>query len=422
MYENLVGILDSADRTFASALSVVPPGELDRAAQVILRLRHRIDYPEDLALVALAGGTGSGKSSLFNQLLDSDAAEVGGVRPTTSKPLISVPRGRSNEIAGYLHWFEPADRSSHERPEGVVLIDLPDTDSVETDHRLVVENLLPRVDAVVWVVDVEKYRDDSLHRGFLRRHVAHRDRFLFALNQVDRLPAAEVDAVAADFRHALIEDGFPDPAVFPVAAGPPIGPPSGIDELREGVEAMAAGSVPAKLMADLAETVSDLVQIVGGAGTDFENRWAVARDEAAALAAAGDHVGSGRLAAAFFSGLAGELTGEPSEVALEISAHVGERLRELTAEAEIALPPAPDEKAPKRKNRRFGRREGASWFRYRRAGKDANRERRVSHVAESLDTYVGDLIRPVLRRRAEAVADLAALVNAIENWRATRGS
>ena len=422
MYENLVGILDSADRTLASALNVVPPGELDRAARVILRLRHRIDYPEDLAVLALAGGTGSGKSSLFNQLLDSDAAEVGGVRPTTSKPLISVPGGRSNEIAGYLHWFDPSDRASHERPEGVVLIDLPDTDSVETDHRLVVEHLLPRVDAVVWVVDVEKYRDDSLHRGFLRRYAAHEGRFLFALNQVDRLRAAEVEAVIADFRTALIEDGFSDPVVFPVAARPPIGPPSGIDELRDGVEAMATSSVPAKLMADLAETVSELVRIVGGAGTDFEKRWAEAREAAAALAVAGDHVGSGRLAAAFFSGLAGELTGEPSEVALGISAHVGERLRELTAEAEIEQPPAPDEKAPTRKGRRFGRRAGASWFRYQRAGVDANRERRVAHVAASLDSYAGDLIRPVLRRRAEAVADLSALVNGIENWRGTRGS
>jgi hypothetical protein len=420
MYENLVGILDSADRTLASALSIAPPGQLDRAAQMILRLRHRVDYPDDLAVVALAGGTGSGKSSLFNQLLDSDAAEVGGVRPTTSKPLISVPSGRSNEIAGYLRWFDPADRTSHELPDGVVLIDLPDTDSVESDHRLVVESLIPRVDAVVWVVDVEKYRDNSLHRGFLRRHVGSGDRFLFALNQVDRLPAAEVDAVTADFRSALIEDGFSDPAVFPVAAGPPIGPPSGIDELRDGVETMASSSVPAKLMTDLGETVAELVRIVGGAGTDFENRWAQARVDAAALAVAGDHVGSGRLAAAFFAGLASELAGDPSEVALEISAHVGERLRELAAEAETAVPSETEETGPGRRDRRPSRRTG--WFRRGHASVDPNQERRVAFVAERLDRYAGDLIRPSLRRRAEAVADLSALVNAVESWRGTAGS
>lgn len=419
MYENLVGILDSADRTLASALSIAPPGELDRAAQVILRLRHRIDYPDDLAVIALAGGTGSGKSSLFNQLLDSDAAEVGGVRPTTSKPLISVPRGRSNEIAGYLQWFDPADRSSHENPERVVLIDLPDTDSVETDHRLVVERLLPRVDAVVWVVDVEKYRDDSLHRGFLRRLAEHGDRFLFALNQVDRLPAAEVDAVAADFGNALVDDGFRDPSVFSVAAGPPIGPPSGIDELRRGIAEIAARSVPAKLMADLGATVSELIRVVGATGTDFEERWAGARKGAADLAVAGEHVGGGRLVAEFFARLAGELTGEPSEVALEISAHIGERLRSLANEAESAVPSEAG-KGPGGGDRRPGRRGG--WFRRSRADADPTRERKVAYVSEGLDRYAGDLIRPVLRHRAEAVADLSALVNSVENWRGTLGS
>lgn len=408
MYEDLVGILDSADRTLASALSVAPPGGLDRAAHVIQRLRHRIDYPEDLAIVALAGGTGSGKSSLFNELLDTDVAEVGGVRPTTSKPLISVPRGRANEIEGHLRWFEPADRSSHEGLEGLVLIDLPDTDSVDVDHRLVVENLIPRVDAVVWVVDVEKYRDDSLHRGFLRRYAKHGDRFLFTLNQVDRLPAAEVGSVAADFRRALEEDGFADPAVFPVAAGPPIGPPSGVDELRDAVVSLAAGSIPTKLMADLGETVSEITRTVGGAGVDFEERWAEARLDAAALAVAGDRVGGGRLAAAFFAGLAGELTGEPSEVALGASAHVGERLGEFVARAELEVPP---EIVPER-----------NWLRWGRRGRDANLDQRVAHVAESLDRYAGDMLRPALRSRAGAIADLSSLVNAIENWRRASGS
>jgi hypothetical protein len=113
------------------------------------------------------------------------------------------------------------------------------------------------------------------------------------------------------------------------------------------------------------------------------------------------------------------LAGDPSEVALEISAHVGERLRELAAEAETALPPETGEEGPARKDRR-GR--WTDWFRRDHASVDPNQERRVAYVADSLDSYAGDLIRPVLRRRAEAVADLSALVNAVENWRRTAGS
>jgi hypothetical protein len=408
MYENLVGILDSADRALAAALSAAPPGSLDRMGHAILRLRHRIDFPDDLALVALAGGTGSGKSSLFNVLLDTDTADVGGVRPTTSVPLISIPRGRAHEIEGYLRWFDPSERSGHDGHDGLVLIDLPDTDSVETDHRLIVENMLPRLDAVVWVVDVEKYRDDSLHRGFLRRYVNHGNRFLFALNQVDRLPSAEVAAVAADFEMALTEDGFSDPAVFPVAANPPIGPPSGVDELSEAIDDLASRSVVAKQVTDLLETVSGITEAIGGASLDFERRWSEVRLDAASLAVDGDPVGGGRLAAAFFSDLAGELLGEPAEVALGLSAHVGERLGEFVRQGEDAVPPVVTP--------------AGGWFRRSRPGKDANRPDRITYVAESLDGYAGDLLRPALQRRAEAVAALASLASAIESWRGASGS
>jgi hypothetical protein len=408
MYETLVGILDSADRALAAALSAAPPGGLDRMGHVILRLRHRIDYPEDLALVALAGGTGSGKSSLFNILLDTNRAEVGGVRPTTSVPLLSIPRGRAREIEGYLRWFDPSERSSHDALDGVVLIDLPDTDSVETDHRLVVENLLPRVDAVVWVVDVEKYRDDSLHRGFLRRYVDHGNRFLFALNQVDRLPAAEVVAVAEDFRGALIEDGFFDPAVFPVAAGPPIGPPSGVDELREAIQELAGRSVVDKQVTDLLETVSGITEAIGGSSLDFERRWSEVRLNAASLAVEGDPVGGGRLAAAFFSDIAGEMHGEPAEAALAVSAHVGERLGDFARQGVDAIPPV---LSP-----------AGGWFRRNRPGKDSKMAERVAYVAESLDRYAGDVLRPLLQRRAEAVAALSSLASSIESWRGASGS
>ncbi|HUF95301.1 MAG TPA: GTPase [Acidimicrobiia bacterium] len=408
MYETLVGILDTADRALAAALAATPPGGLDRMGHLILRLRHRVDYPEDLALVALAGGTGSGKSSLFNVLLDSDVAEVGGIRPTTSVPLISTPRGRAREIEGYLRWFDPSERATHDGLDGVVLIDLPDTDSVETDHRMVVEYLLPRLDAVVWVVDVEKYRDDSLHRGFLRRYVDHGDRFLFALNQVDRLPSAEVAPVAADFKVALTEDGFSYPAVFPIAAGPPIGPLSGIDELRTAIQELAGHSVVAKQVSDLLETVAGITEAIGRAGLDFERRWHEVRTTAASLAVGGDPVGGGRAAAAFFSDIAGEMHGEPAEVALGLSAHVGERLGEFARQGKSAVPPVVSP--------------AGGWFRRNRPAKDSNMTDRVTYVAESLDRYAGDLIRPVLQRRAEAIAALSSLASAIQSWRATSGS
>ncbi|OEV14290.1 hypothetical protein AN219_28215, partial [Streptomyces nanshensis] len=52
---------------------------------------------------------------------------------------------------------------------GLVLVDLPDHDSAAPGHREQVDRMLELVDAVVWVVDPEKYADALLHEDYLRR-------------------------------------------------------------------------------------------------------------------------------------------------------------------------------------------------------------------------------------------------------------
>ena len=42
---------------------------------------------------------------------------------------------------------------------GLVLVDLPDHDSAAVQHREQVDRILALVDAVIWVVDPEKYAD-----------------------------------------------------------------------------------------------------------------------------------------------------------------------------------------------------------------------------------------------------------------------
>ena len=69
----------------------------------------------------------------------------------------------------------------------VAILDLPDMDSVEAAHRERVEAVLPRVDAVAWVTDPEKYGDAVLHDVFLRTWVPRLDRQAMIVNKVDRL-------------------------------------------------------------------------------------------------------------------------------------------------------------------------------------------------------------------------------------------
>src|SRR5206468_1274675 len=70
---------------------------------------------------------------------------------------------------------------------GLVLLDLPDFDSVETAHRVEVDRLLALVDLVVWVLDPQKYADEVVHRRYLSQFREHHDITVVVLNQADKL-------------------------------------------------------------------------------------------------------------------------------------------------------------------------------------------------------------------------------------------
>ena len=72
----------------------------------------------------------------------------------------------------------------HQELVGVAILDLPDVDSVRVEHRATVDALLPRIDAVAWVVDPEKYDDERLHE-YLRAAGGPRRPDAFIFNKAD---------------------------------------------------------------------------------------------------------------------------------------------------------------------------------------------------------------------------------------------
>ena len=140
------------------------------------------------------------------------------------------------------------------------MLDLPDIDSVQTAHRSRVDELLPRIDAVAWVVDPEKYDDERLH-AYLRSLAAHASRMRFVLNKTDRLTDAQRDDLAADLRRRLAAAGIEAPRVSVVSAARG----DGIDALRAELasEADAKGLVVDKLTTDARAASAALRQAVG---------------------------------------------------------------------------------------------------------------------------------------------------------------
>ncbi|QLH21810.1 GTPase [Streptomyces sp. Rer75] len=277
-------------RTLAGAGRV-----LDEAAA---RGRHPLGH----TVVALAGATGSGKSTLFNALAGAPLSECGIRRPTTAAPLSCAWTDHADGLLDRLG-IPHADRRRPAYPydpalRGLVLLDLPDHDSAAPGHRDRVDRLLGLVDAVVWVVDPEKYADAVLHERYLRPLAGYAEVTFVVLNQVDRLPGDAADQVLDDLRRLLDEDGLAlgehgEPGAAVLALSALTG--EGVGELREMLGGLAAecGAAERRLAADVDGTTARLrpqyvadgapAGFTGRARAEFEDRLA----EAAGAAATG---------------------------------------------------------------------------------------------------------------------------------------
>ncbi|MGW1673577.1 GTPase [Streptomyces sp. NPDC002324] len=213
-------------------------------------------------VVAIAGATGSGKSMLFNSLAGVTISETGVRRPTTAAPIAcSWSDGAASlidrlGIPGRLRRRPLQSPEAEAQLRGLVLVDLPDHDSAAVQHREQVDRILALVDAVIWVVDPEKYADAILHERYLRPLAGHAEVMFVVLNQVDRLPGEAAHQVLDDLRRLLDEDGIAlgehgEPGATVLALSALTG--DGVGELRESLGQFVAerGAPARRVRADL---------------------------------------------------------------------------------------------------------------------------------------------------------------------------
>ncbi|QTE30439.1 GTPase [Pengzhenrongella sicca] len=265
------------EEAIAAGTGRLDAADLDRARDAVGHIRERLDLSPEHTVAALAGSTGSGKSSLLNALAGEELAEVGVRRPTTGHPVAAV--WGSAGAAPLLDWLGVDERRYLETagpvPPGLVLIDLPDHDSVVVEHRLRAERLLDRVDLYVWVADPQKYADAALHEQYLRPLAGHGAVVVLVLNQVDRLTPAERDRCVADLRRLAVQDGLRRVRVLPVSARTG----EGIDALRALLvdAAQRRAAATARLTADLRVEATRLADACGDGMPTRARR--AARDE-----------------------------------------------------------------------------------------------------------------------------------------------
>ncbi len=258
---------------------------LSAATDVLTRAGQRLQLSASHTVVSLAGGTGSGKSSLFNQLSGADFSTVGVTRPVTrdahacvwgvagSGPLLEwlgVPRRHRYARSSALS-------SGEQSMTGLVLLDLPDHDSVLGHSTDLVDKLVGLSDLMIWVLDPQKYADAAVHRRFLVPLAGHSEVVAVVLNQCDLLTARQIEDCVNDLRRLLDEEGLEEVPILVTSAKTS----EGIEELRKlligAVSARKAAS--ARIAADVDNLVAQFepfgareVSVAAGLAADADGR------------------------------------------------------------------------------------------------------------------------------------------------------
>ncbi len=247
------------------------PELLADAETLLRRSGERLRMSATHTVVALAGGTGSGKSSLFNALAGASFSPAGVMRPTTKHSHACV--WGMEGAAPLLDWLSVQRRHRYARASaldegeasltGLLLLDLPDHDSVVTGSAALVDRLVKLADMLVWVLDPLKYADASVHRRYLMPLAGHASVTTVVLNQADTLSANQVNDCQNDLRRLLDAEGLTETPVLVTSAVTG----AGLDELRRLLARAVAARRAAsdRIAADIDALLERFAVYAGGA-------------------------------------------------------------------------------------------------------------------------------------------------------------
>lgn len=268
---DLATALAALDAVIEHGHGPIEPHHLAEAAVLRARIDERLGHGDALTVVALAGGTGVGKSALANRLAGDEVVTEGVRRPTTDHP-VAVAREFDGPTRALLdHLDIPDRRIGRGLPPGMVLVDLPDHDSVVESHRATSARLTGRVDALVIVVDPIKYARADLHHGPLAELSRHAEVVTAVLNRSDELSEADLAACMMDLSARLTAAGLGDARVVTTSAATG----AGTEDLRHRLGELAAQrrAVVQRLLADAAQlgdrmavTTGDVPDLAEGVG------------------------------------------------------------------------------------------------------------------------------------------------------------
>ncbi len=184
-------------------------------------LDQQLERVERAAVLTLVGATGAGKSTLLNALVGRDVAHEGDSRPTTRVPVIHRPadadiRELLDGLPGEAPKVVDHDPGGGGPWSQQILVDAPDTNSVEASHREVVAALAERSDVLVVVAHRQSVAE--LSSATFVDDFAKRRALVFVLGRADARSDADRGALLEQLRTLVRERwNAPDAPILAVS-------------------------------------------------------------------------------------------------------------------------------------------------------------------------------------------------------------
>ena len=211
-------------RAGPAAASVAPAIERWASdARALLFHLHRL--PDHPPLLAVLGGTGTGKSTVVNRLVEAELSATS-FRRTFTSGAVAIARQESDVPQDWLalpnRIAAPADvpargaagellilRHDHPLIQAITLIDTADLDGDQPLHHAEADRVFRWAEAVLFLVTPEKYQMTELlpYYRLARRYGLPA---LFVMNK------CEESAVLEDYRRQLADRAWPDARLFSI--------------------------------------------------------------------------------------------------------------------------------------------------------------------------------------------------------------
>lgn len=155
--------------------------------KMVQKLSEKANSDCEAFYLGLIGGSGVGKSTLINAIAGKEISSPSDRRPFTDKIVAYRHEEQDRGLAKLSDLFRDPDTvHENDKLKPVVIFDLPDIDSLESSNRNTVTQILPYLDAVIWIASPEKYADSALY-SFVGMSLIHQKNFIFLLNKMDQL-------------------------------------------------------------------------------------------------------------------------------------------------------------------------------------------------------------------------------------------